>query len=400
MKVIFKNFKREKVPIDVEPTDTISSGKEKLATVRDCQPQQLKFVYSGKILKDEKTFDDFHVKENDQVIFMTAKLRKPAAKKAPPKSQDTVKHVEPTAKTQMKAPVAKSSEPAKSTEGTSSQPEPANQDFTASTFAIGQVRKNAVENIMAMGFEKAKVEEALTAAFNNPDRAVEYLLNGIPKTQQATQAQQQAKNTESLKKDEKEKKISELPDKSNKDAELQNKKDEGKVIENQSAAPSGSAKPSDPNNLFEQAAAAESRGQNPSQEGDYMESLREMLKQRPEMAEVVLQQMAAANPQLASIIQTNPEAFMRYITDGDQSALAEALGIPKEYLENGEGSEAAAEDDDGNNSSQIQVTPEENEAINRLCELGFDRSLVIQVYFACDKNEEMAANLLFSDHSN
>ena len=46
-------------------------------------------------------------------------------------------------------------------------------------------------------------------------------------------------------------------------------------------------------------------------------------------------------------------------------------------------------------SNAIQVNREELEAIQRLQQLGFSERRAAEAYFACDKNEEFAANFLF-----
>jgi UV excision repair protein RAD23 len=102
------------------------------------------------------------------------------------------------------------------------------------------------------------------------------------------------------------------------------------------------------------------------------QQLRQVVQQQPQMLEPILQQVGAGNPQLARMITENPEQFLQLLAeDADDDA-----PLPP-------GTQA------------VSVTEEEREAIERLCRLGFERDLVIQAYFACDKNEELAANFLF-----
>lgn len=49
-------------------------------------------------------------------------------------------------------------------------------DNNPSGLAMGSERAEAIANMEAMGFERSQIEAAMRAAFNNPDRAVEYLL--------------------------------------------------------------------------------------------------------------------------------------------------------------------------------------------------------------------------------
>lgn len=42
----------------------------------------------------------------------------------------------------------------------------------------------------------------------------------------------------------------------------------------------------------------------------------------------------------------------------------------------------------------IAITETDREAIRRLQSMGFHEQLVIEAYFACDKNEDLAGNFL------
>jgi UV excision repair protein RAD23 len=45
---------------------------------------------------------------------------------------------------------------------------------------VAQQNEGQINELMSMGFPREQCVAALQAAFNNSDRAVEYLLNGIP----------------------------------------------------------------------------------------------------------------------------------------------------------------------------------------------------------------------------
>ena len=344
-------------------------AKQKLAAEQGCEAEQLKLVYSGKVLQDDKTITDSKVKEGDSIIFMVAKKKPVSDAKPETKTGETAG----AAKSEAKATEASTSTAGNETStsgntGTSNTSGSGSVTSGGGDFALGDEREASIQNIMEMGYERTQVEAALRASFNNPHRAVEYLLTGIPESLQRPQ--------------------------------ISNAAASGAVSAPSAVSEADTSADADntegAENLFEAAAAAQqgesgagSGAAGGADQGDdaQLRLLRTALQTSPELIQPLLEQLAASNPQVATLIQQDPEAFVRtFLGEGEDIEFDDAEG----ELAAGEGGLGAGE-------AAIQLSEQDESAIGRLCELGFDRNLVIQVYIACDKNEEVAADILFRD---
>ncbi|QEO23399.1 UV_excision_repair_protein_Rad23 [Candidozyma auris] len=359
MQVTFRDLKKQTVQVDVEPSDLVSSAKEKVATAKDVDPSQLKFVYSGKVLQDDKPLSDFKIKEGDSIIFMVGRrkrLRLNQSVTNPKRVRVKINPLSLSVLSVLSVLIHLQSLSSKVRR-------------SASSILASASREAAIQNMLEMGYERPQIEQALRAAFNNPHRAVEYLLTGIPESlarPAQPQAPAAAPNTET-----------------STDAAAPTEQDTSRE----------EAQPHE--NMFEaaEAAAAGERGEDAHAEpnlddhSSQLATLRAALQSNPELIQPMLDQLAASNPQIAEMVEQDPEGFMRTFlgTGGDD----DDLGFEIE----GEGGEGEQEE----GTVRITLTEQDESAINRLCELGFERNLVIQVYMACDKNEEVAADILFRD---
>ncbi|KAK2592172.1 UV excision repair protein rad23 [Conoideocrella luteorostrata] len=383
MKVTFRDLKQQKFALEVEPTDTISAVKEKISGEKGWDPKHQKLIYSGKILKDDETVASYNIEEKGFVVCM---VNKPKEKPAPAAESSSAAPPATPAQPVASTPAV----PAAPTQPTSNQstvpatPTPQRQGEageageaggqSSSGLAMGAERAVAIANMEAMGFERSQIDSAMRAAFNNPDRAVEYLLNGIPESvqqeQQARQAAAAAAPTQTT-----------SPTPTPATATTQGGDDDGGINLFDLAAQHGGGGRgggSGGGNAAAAAAAAAAVSQGDMGNLDFLrhnpqfQQLRQVVQQQPQMLEPILQQLGAGNPQLAQLIASNPDQFLQLLGEnGDDD-----VPLPP-------GAQA------------ISVTEEERDAIERLCRLGFDRDQAIQAYFACDKNEELAANFLF-----
>lgn len=296
---------------------------------------------------NEKTVEGCGIKEGDFLVLMissTVAATKPKAEVV----QTDEKASEPTKDESLSAVSGSASK----TSNTA-----ANTSLNSSKASSSIVNEEAVRSICEMGFPRDEVIAALKAAFNNPDRAVEYLTNGIPEAGE-----------------------------------------EVGIVDDDEVEEEGGQSGSGENEDF---------GDNPLNfllGNPQFIQLRLVIQQNPRLLGPLLEQIAQSNPELFELIKDNQEAFMALVQKPMTEQELQALSV---MSEGGDDDENDENDEEGDNSHSqtvdptavIQVTEEEQGAIERLMALGFDRPRVIEAYFACDKNETIAANFLF-EHMN
>ncbi|NWX46813.1 RD23B protein, partial [Steatornis caripensis] len=351
-----------------------------------------KLIYAGKILNDDTALKEYEIDEKNFVVVMVTKPKAAAGitqqSNATTAIGSTTAAATPvtepiTAATSVPAPAPPSTAPGavacecapvsapKEENPTVKPPEvpaavsPSLTDSTTgdtsrsnlfedaiSALVTGQSYENMVTEIMSMGYEREQVIAALRASFNNPDRAVEYLLMGIPGDQAVAEAPQAASTGAS-----------------------------------QSSAVAAA--------VATVSTTTSSLGGHPLEflrNQPQFQQMRQIIQQNPSLLPALLQQIGRENPQLLQQISQHQEHFIQML---NEPVVESHQGLSGS--DDGASTGGAAEAGSGH-MNYIQVTPQEKEAIERLKALGFPEGLVIQAYFACEKNENLAANFLLQQN--
>ncbi|XP_056312485.1 RAD23 homolog A, nucleotide excision repair protein a [Danio aesculapii] len=358
MQITLKTLQQQTIQIDIDDEQTVKALKEKIEAEkgRDSFPVAgQKLIYAGKILQDDTPIKEYKIDEKNFVVVMVSKTKSPGTSATPLEPSRSVAASSSSSSSSPPPPPPPAPAPAAipftdecprddppATVSPAHSPDRGTDvvdegEDASSTLVTGQEYDAMLTNIMSMGYERDKVVAALKASYNNPHRAVEYLLNGIP------------------------------------------------TVPVQETNPAPAQLPTD---------TQPTEGENPLEflrSQPQFQSMRQVIQQNPSLLPALLQQLGQENPELLQQISQHQELFIQMLN----APVGEGEG---EVGEGGEFADLGAIGDEAAPGSFIQVTQQEKEAIERLKALGFSEALVVQAYFACEKNENLAANFLLNQN--
>ncbi|XP_007559022.1 UV excision repair protein RAD23 homolog B [Poecilia latipinna] len=389
MLITLKTLQQQTFKIDIDEEETVKTLKERIEKEKGKDIFSVaaqKLIYAGKILNDDTPLKEYNIDEKNFVVLMvtkpktasattqtsstssapvtTAPAAPPAAPPAALSSLDNPAETTPSDnksedKQEETPPISEPSSTSSGSSGSEISPNSNLINEAVSTLVTGSSYDAMVNEMMLLGFGREEVVAALRASFNNPDRAVEYLLSGASSTEQSPAPGPDTTATPS----------SGAP-----------------------AAPSGSV--NTPANTGSSPSAT--AGTNPLsflRNQPQFQVMRQLIQQNPALLPTLLQEIGRENPELLQEISSHQEQFIQMLNEPNPDP-APAGGGGGPGGAGGVGGGTAG----GGQMNYIQVTPQEKEAIERLKALGFPEGLVIQAYFACDKNENLAANFLLQQN--
>jgi UV excision repair protein RAD23 len=371
MKVSIKTVKGEVFQVEVNEQTKISYLKEKVQEKFGHEPDCQKLIHRGKHLDENKTISEAEIKDGDAIIMM---VQKKAVQKAPEPIPAPVPAPTPTtAQTQTSpAPVGGQSvipphlrpnfggqpnqpqQPAQP-----AQPQEPLDPNNEIVHGMQHIEEDVIE-LMSMGFERDQVKTALQAAFFNKDRAVEYLLSGIPSNAGGQGAQPQSHG--------------------------QSPGGQGGA---QSTPGSGQNLPANQIAITqEQMILIQQLTSSPA-----FNTLRQQALTDPNSLPTLLQMLQQNYPSLFQLFTQNPQLLIAILSGN--------FNIMNPNNPDEGGNEGGIEGEEMDmDEPQIDLTPQDLEAIQTLMAMGFTQQQCVEAYLACDKNPDLAINFLLDNMNN
>lgn len=297
MKLSIRTLDQKTITVEMNPKENVLQLKKHLVSlpqINNNTVESMQLIYAGLILDDALPLTHYNISESKFIVLMNKKITAPASAE------------ESQPETQQQQTVPQQQQPQGQTAPLAAAP------VDAPPAAVDEQR---VRDLIGMGYEEHEVRAALRASFNHPERAIEYLITGLPPANDRTLA---SSNT--------------------------------------------AAQPGAEGDLVTETAerlhylATDPR----------FTHVRNLIRQNPELLELVLAHLSESDPVTFEAIRSHQQEFISMLNEANTTNLS------------------------------LPLSTDEEAAIERLMGLGFERDIVVQVYLACNKNEELAADMLFS----
>ncbi|KAK1443547.1 UV excision repair protein rad23 like protein [Babesia gibsoni] len=254
MKLKVKTLNNLEVDVEVDDAASILDLMKAVEKVLPAMPSdRQKLIHSGKVLKQELKLSDYaDIKDGDKVIVIASKQAE-AKPETTPKAEAVEK---PAVESHVQQESQQTTEP------------------NESRLVTGSELEMNIARICEMGFPRPLVERAMAAAFNNPERAVEFLSTGnIP---------------------------------THSDMYVDDEEGEQPNTGSFESVPGGEG-------MTDESLMA-------IQSHPYFQQLRQVIQSDPQMLQQLLETIGQNNPELLQTILENQEEFMHILNTGGEGA--------------------------------------------------------------------------------